>query len=613
MSVLNPAAFYLLPFLGLILFFYLLKGRPREVKVSSTLFWRKVRQTLTSQRLRWRLPPELLLFLQLAILSILIIALAQIFLTLKGRAGYVAIIMDTTASMQASDLAPDRLSVARKKAQELIKKLPGKTKAALIQADDRPRVLANFSDSRAYLLRKLEGLEAVDVKGDEEAALRLATSLFPTNAQRGIFFFTDGAFGLSPDSVSQEAKLAPSASTSPRNIGIISLKIRPEVIGGRDYEVLVGVGNFSLQEETFSLKLYLEEELISREEQSLPSREKGQYVYSVKAKKKAFLKAELEPHPRDDLTVDNVAYAVFGPSRNLDVLLVTRGNLFLEAALSAYSCVNLYLKNGVSTQEISNYDLVIIDGIIPPPLDRGNVVCIAALPPGLLSEKPNFQVSPVLTEWEIEHPLLRFVDLSDMNVERALSVQPLVGGEVLVRSNESPLMQIWQKGDLRLLFIAFDLYYSDFPLQVGFPIFIFNLLQWFHPEVFDPTYYQIQTGESFPIPSGYEEGEVIILSPHKKVNKFEKVEPGFLFSQTDSAGVYKLNGEPFFAANLTSLEESNLFSRAGLPLLEGDIQEELEGGPVSTKLNLLPLFILIALVFLLAEWYLYHFPLKRSG
>ena len=615
MSVLNPSAFYLLPLLGLILFFYLLKGKPRQIKVSSTLFWQKIRQTLTSQRFRWRLPPELLLFLQLTIFGILIVALAQLFLTLRGKeAEYVAIVIDTTASMQATDVVPDRLSVAKRKARDLIRELSRRTRIALIQADDHPRLLVNFSDDRAFLLRRLEALKAVDVEGDEEVALKLAASLFPSGTRKKIFFFTDGAFEINPDSVPRGTKLVLSTSKAPRNIGITSLKIRPRMIGERNYEVLVGVGNFSSQEESFTLSLHLGGKLISKEKLSLPPHREGRYIYSVKARKKAILRVELEPHPRDDLSVDNLAYAIFGSSKNLDVLLVSKGNLFLETALSAYQCINLYLKDRLSnSQEVADYDLVIFDGISPPSLDQGNVVLIGVLPPGFVLEKTVPQLNPVLTEWEVEHPLLRFVDLSDVNVERALPVGVLPGGKVLARSGSFPLIQVWQKNGLRLLFLAFDLYQSDFPLQVGFPIFIFNLLQWFHPELFDPNYYQIQTGKSFPIPTEYEGGEVNILSPHKKMRKFEKVESGLLFSQTQITGVYKLNGEPFFAANLTSSEESNLLARASLPLLEEEIGGRLEEEPAKRKLSLSPFLVLISFLLLLVEWYLYHFPLKRRN
>lgn len=611
MTILNPSAFYLLPLLGLVFFFYLLKGRPREVKISSTLLWQKIRQILPAQHFRWRLPRELLLFLELAILGLLIIALTQILFTVKSKEDYLVVVMDTTASMQATDLVPDRLSVAKERARDLINELSGKKKIALIEADDKPRLLVNFSDHRATLLRKLKNLRASDVKGDAGAALRLANSLFPPYAEKSIIFFTDGAFGLSPDLVPAGVELVLFSTDAPCNLGITSLKIRPGIIGGRDYEVLVSVGNFSSQEETFRLKLWLGEKLINEEELTLPPQKEGQYVYSVRVTSRAILTTELHPYSRDDLTVDNIAYAVFSSSRNLDVLLVSRGNLFLETAFTAYSSINLYVKDNVSAQEIPDYDLVIFDGIIPPSLNQGNVVCIGTLPLDFLPKNSGLRVNPVLIEWEIDHPLLRFVNLNDTNVEWSLPVPTLPNGEVLVKSTEYPLMQVWQKDNLRLVFLAFDLYYSDFPLRVGFPVFIFNLLQWFHPEEFDPDYYQIQTGEAFPLPSGYEKHEVTILDPHNHMNK-PKMEDGPVFSQTKIAGVYRFNGEALFAANLVDSQESNLISRVNLSGPAKNFSQQLRSKTTISKFSLSPLLIVLSFLVLLIEWYLYHFPLRRK-
>lgn len=160
MTILNPSAFYLLLLLGVILFFYLLKGRPRKVIVSSTLFWRRIRQALPVQRIRWRLPPELLLFLQIALLTLLIMAMAQFLLSRKEKKEFMVVVMDTTASMQATDLIPNRLAVAKKRAEEFIKELPENTQLALVQAGKRPQLIANFSDERSYLLMRLKALTA---------------------------------------------------------------------------------------------------------------------------------------------------------------------------------------------------------------------------------------------------------------------------------------------------------------------------------------------------------------------------------------------------------------------------------------------------------------------
>jgi len=608
MSIFNPSAFYLLPLLGVILFFYLLKGRPRELIISSTLFWRRIGQTLSAQRIRWRLPPELLLFLQIALLSLLIMALAQFFLLKKEKGKSMVIVIDTTASMQATDLIPNRLAIAKKRAQEFIKELPQNTRLALVQAGKRPQLVANFSDERSYLLKELEDLSATDVTGNEEAALKLAASLFPSQTQGRVIFFTDGAFEFDSDSLLPGVEYVLIGEKSCRNLAITSLEVRPRTVDSKKYEVLVKVRNFSSRKEKFSFSLWLRESLISKGELALSSQEERAYIYHLETKERSILKVEICPYPQDDLAADNTAYALFGSSEDLNVLLVSEGNLFLKTALESYSWINLYQKQRALPEEISDYDLVIFDGIIPPLLERGNIVCLGVLPLNFSSEKPNLQFNPILTEWQIDHPLLRFVNFENMNVRQSLEIRPFPGSDVLLKSSEGPLIQVWEKEELRLLFIAFDLYSSDFPLQIGFPVFIFNLLQWFHPQIFDPTYCQIETGEEFVIFPKDQKEQIAIVNPHNEMIKIEKLKDPLVFSQTEIAGVYTLNGENFFVANLLSWRESNLLSRVRLPSTPGEVDKKVENEFWENKLSLSPLLILLSCLLLLIEWYLYHFP-----
>lgn len=580
MSILNPFAFYLLPLLGLILFFYLLKGRPKELNVSSILFWRKIPQTLTSQNFRWRIPPELLLFLQLTILSLLIIALAQIFFLLPGkRKEYVALVMDTTASMQATDVTPTRFNAAKREAREFVKDLSREEKVALIEAGSGSRILANFSHEREYLLEKLDTLRALDVEGNPKKAIKLARSVFPSQSVGKIVFFTDGAFRLEGDSLPPELKMEVFNSRISSNLGITSLKIRPRIIGRRDYEMMVRVGNFSREERNFTLRVFLNEQILFENELALgPEKERG-YIYHLKAEQKGILKAEVSSHSEDHLKVDDVAYAVFGPQKTLDVLLVSPGNIFLENVLSSYSSINLYKKEKVPSERMQNYDLLIFDGIPPPPLQQGNVICIGTLPPTFLPKEPKLIENPVLTEWKSTHPLLRFVSLNNMDVKYSLSAPAIPGGEVLLQAEDYPLMQVLEKDNLKFVFIGFDLYYSDFPFRVGFPIFISNLLQWFYPGLFDPGYYQRQTGNDF----------------------------------TD-AGVHQIDEGTSFAANLVSSQESNLHLRANIISPSADKEkmggEEQESG--INRLSISTVIIILLCVLLLIEWYLYHFPAKRG-
>ncbi|GAI59840.1 unnamed protein product, partial [marine sediment metagenome] len=201
--------------------------------------------------------PELLLFLQIALLTLLIMALAQFLLSRKEKKEFIVIVMDTTASMQATDLISNRLAVAKKRAQEFIKELPENTQLALVQAGKRPQLIANFSDERSYLLIRLKALTAADVRGNETAVLELANSILPTQTQGRVIFFTDGAFELDLDSLPQTVELVPLHKKNSRNLAITSFELRARTEDSEKYELLVKVTNFSLQKERFSLRLWL--------------------------------------------------------------------------------------------------------------------------------------------------------------------------------------------------------------------------------------------------------------------------------------------------------------------------------------------------------------------
>ena len=117
MTLLTPL-FGLLALLAIpILLLYMLKLRRQEVKVSSTLLWQMLLEDRQANVPWQKLRRNLLLLVQLLILAALIFALLRPALPSDtiGNAE-VIVVLDASASMQATDVSPSRFDAAKDEA-----------------------------------------------------------------------------------------------------------------------------------------------------------------------------------------------------------------------------------------------------------------------------------------------------------------------------------------------------------------------------------------------------------------------------------------------------------------------------------------------------------------
>src|SRR5204863_2813437 len=93
---------------------YLLKLRRTEAIVPSTLLWTRLMADVEANAPWQRLRRSLLLLLQLLLVAILALLAARPFLERPaGLAGDVVLVLDTSASMAATDISPNRLEAAK--------------------------------------------------------------------------------------------------------------------------------------------------------------------------------------------------------------------------------------------------------------------------------------------------------------------------------------------------------------------------------------------------------------------------------------------------------------------------------------------------------------------
>ena len=102
----------------LLLLLYFLKLKRRESVVSSTLLWKRAVQDLQVNAPFQKLRRNVLLLLQLLALIAMLVALAGPMLALsKGPGQRYVVLIDRSASMNATDVTPNRLAEAKKQAR----------------------------------------------------------------------------------------------------------------------------------------------------------------------------------------------------------------------------------------------------------------------------------------------------------------------------------------------------------------------------------------------------------------------------------------------------------------------------------------------------------------
>ena len=483
MSFVNPQAFFLLLTIPLILLFHLFRAERREVRVTTLRFWDPVSREREASGTYLRMPRlDLLLLLQVLAVLLITLALARPTVTSVVH-GWprIVLIIDTSASMKATDVPGGRFAAARDEAMAVVAGLKPHQQAMLLEASSRPAVLVPFTGDREVLTSALEALQPTDGPASLDQAIETASELVKDGLPAEIRLFTDASFpGIAPPKAGSPPLKWHTVGRRTENVGITTLEVRRTPSAGSDYQVYVAVSNFSPERKNFSFSLMLDGALLYEQQVSLPGEVTRSFVVPFTDEAGGVIRAEIDPH--DDLMVDDVAYAVLPEPFPLKVLLVTRGNLFLEEALRAEAVVELEtIIPELFVAGADGADVVVLDDMSLDSLPPGRYLLIRTLSGDAPLQHLGSVEFPPIIDWDRDHPVMRYVDLSKVVIQQAMKVRPVGGGKPLAESNETPLIYAWDEGSVRAIFVGFDLYQSDIPIRVAFPLFVNNALRWLYP------------------------------------------------------------------------------------------------------------------------------------
>ncbi len=234
MPFLAPIALAGLAFIPLVVAFYLLKLRRDERVVPSTLLWQRLVTDVEANAPWQRLRRSLLLLLQLLLVLILAFLAARPFLEHPaGFARDLVIVMDASASMAASDVAPSRMTEARARAIEALRDLPAGGHVSVIAAGRTARVVANATSDLGHVRSAIESIAPEPAPGDMADALRLASALAARAGDAEVLVVTDGAISPLPTVRVAAPIRTITVGRQRHNQAIVALAVRTAPVGGQ--------------------------------------------------------------------------------------------------------------------------------------------------------------------------------------------------------------------------------------------------------------------------------------------------------------------------------------------------------------------------------------------
>ena len=634
MQFLNPAAFYLLGVIPIVVALHFLKLRRHTRLVSSIMFWLSTdedrRANVPFQRIRNLLLP----LLQVLFLLLLVCSIARPALRRPGfMPGKAILIVDNSASMSSKEMGQTRLTLAKQEAQQYIERVSASGGMMLMVTNSPETYIQQvFTTDTSKLHHAIENITQTHAPRNLRPVFDAATRY--ADSPRDKIVFISGTFENLPDVSLPVQEIGVGGSAE--NIGIVRFSVEMLKEG---YEVLIGIQNFTDTPRELDVQLAVEGVPLDDRTVSIPPNETKSVLFSGNPSglEGKVLSAHLDID--DDFQLDNSAWALLSAIPSLRILLVSdnRKSLLPDLLESYGDHVKLDVVNPADYHGIGDADVAIFDGgtlagreaFGPPTLygrseatSGSHLVFIA---PG--NNLPFIQEDAPIAETETasvsvikedgNHPLMESVSLQGIQVsESTHRVLPL-WGQSLVETEKGSLIWIGSRADIRLLVFEFDAFnpeISTFALTVpDGPQFMYQCLAWFEAGTapLQPlqsqeggTRHAFRTGEQVSVAMTRQGRTLHVQKPDETTIGVENS----IYTQTDQVGVYTLfaDGVPLerFTVNLLNATESALSHSATASVPE--VPLEVEGGLQPMVQEIWRWFALSAFLLLLLEWWFYH-------
>jgi hypothetical protein len=592
MSFLNIWPLFFLVTIPFLILLYILKEKSEDLSVSSSIFWEEIYKTLEVNRPFEKLKKNIMLFLQILITLLIILALMNPLLKFFGKEySELIIVIDNSASMLG--ISDDETCIDRAKAvaKEYIDSCASGTKISIITANKNIEVLIAGSENNSLVKEKIDSVTKTFNPGDLDNSLKLVKSMTKELENYKVLFITDEVVDIGD--INGQVILVDKDES---NISIDNIAHKKENGKVSVISTITNRGNVDYSGDFY---LYGEDNLLEATSLELKKGEEITLNFSMEDRDIKYLKGEISG--KDAILEDNKFYHVIKNNDNKKTLLVSNKNVFLEKALSVVSKAELVKTNEISNiSENNSYDLYIFDGMLGENIpEYGNILMVNPHENNLFNVLGEQDGGEAVV---IGEGMPKYLQNMTFIASKIKKIEVPSWAKSLISVGNDSILFLGKHNNQKVASVNFDFHDTDLPLKAEFPMLINYICEeLLENNIVNSNYIG---GEDIKINGSLAYDELTLTTPSGKVRTIEN---NSILNEDLDLGIYVMEDSnhsfnEVFSINFPASQEGNIIDDT----IENREVRADNNGSIKGMLDITPYIISLIILLIIAEWVLYN-------
>lgn len=458
MGVLNPIMLLFGLLAVPLVAMYFIKYRFKDTSVPSTYLWDMVSSDKSTATKFERFKNNPLMWIQLLILILIILALSGFYvLTKKEASGDVLILVDNSIMMDCRENeGSNSMLKAIKDSKEIVDKAAEGTRFTLVSVSDDSQIILSDETDKDIVKNSIDQIEST-IKNLSEEKLRKEYKSYKSSKESStVYVFSSNNGDDIGDIIFRYKGLE-------KNVGITDMQVYKD-------KYVVKLTAYGEGSYTNEVTVKVDDKIINIHEVTLSSGEEVEVTGDL-TDEGSYISAYL--NSGDDISLDNVAIMQIPLDEKIRVFLKSSGNSYLREAMLLRDDISIV--DSLDVQEFpQDMDVYVFEDGAPSEIPKSG---------GILIVNPSSDTSYYKVTEKAEGGSVKitndettsFVQAFYTNNYKNITAQNM---KAVATVGEDTVITKGMMGDQRAVILGFDIMDTNLPLKYSFPILVQNIVSY---------------------------------------------------------------------------------------------------------------------------------------